>query len=61
MKNRQADSEGGAVHRHGAEEEKINLGFNLEGMTTRVASTVTLPGILFINIRCQSRLEGNNR
>ena len=22
---------------------------------------VTLPGILFINIRCQSRLEGNNR
>ena len=21
---------------------------------------VTLPGILFINIRCQSRLEGNN-
>ena len=22
---------------------------------------VTLPGISFINIRCQSRLEGNNR
>ena len=22
---------------------------------------ITLPGISFINIRCQSRLEGNNR